>query len=266
MFRIKREKLLLISCFFGGQVRNIYPALPGHRCIFFSNLLLHRKLALRRGWQFRLVNSLPPSTDYRQCSIYAKYIKFLQFFREFPDLASYERIIYFDHTIYFRPSDLAWMEARHSTDFPLLILRHITTDRTLQGEIEAALSQDRYALTMPETIRWLDQLQAQSSVRLDAAVDATTIISYRQPERVRSLLDEVYAQTLKLGQPECQIIWSALAQLHPDAVLRYDWKELDPLWRVPFQSRREKMAHIGHRLRKLLCQHLPCRPLAPSAC
>lgn len=252
-----RDRPLLISCFFGGQVRTVYPAVPGHRCIFFSNSPQYQKLVERRGWQFRLVRSLPPVDDYRQCSIQAKYIKFLQFFAEFPDLAACQHIIYSDHTVFLRRSELAWLRARHSEAFPVLLLRHISRERTLQGEIDAASSQERYALTMPQTMAWLQQLQADGSLRLDGGVDATTILSYRHPERIRSLLDEVYAQTLRLAQPECQIIWSALAQLHPTAVQRVDWQELDPLWRVPYQSPSEKVAYLSRRLRQRLRQLLP---------
>lgn len=239
---------LLISCFFGGQIRTVYPAVRGRYCVFFSNSEAYRSLAEARGWQFRLVESLPLTSDYRQSSIQAKYIKFLQFFDEFPEFSSFDRIIYFDHTIYFRRSDLNWLQRRHSLQYPILVFRHLAEDRTILGEVEAASIQERYALTMPETIQWLRSMEHDSAIRLTEKVDATTIISYRCPRQVRDLLDQVYAQTVILRQPECQIIWSVLAQQFASSIQRADWHELEPLWRVPYQSRRDKIAHLSLRI------------------
>ena len=238
---------LLISCFFGGQIRTVYPAVRGRYCVFFSNSESYRALAEARGWQFRLVKSLPVTSDYRESSIQAKYIKFLQFFDEFPEFAIFNRIIYFDHTIYFRRSDLNWLQTHHAPDKPALLLRHPTVERTIWGEVEAASAQERYALGMPETIKWLRLMEHDGVVRLDAKVDATGIISYRYPDLIRKLLDEVYAQTIRLGQPECQIIWSTLAQCYPSSIQRVDWHELDPLLRVTYQSKRDRLADFSRR-------------------
>jgi hypothetical protein len=134
----------------------------------------------------------------------------------------------------------------------VLVLRHLARDRTIWGEVEAGRSQKRYAETMPETIEWLMHLERENLVRLDDPVDATTIISYRQPELIRTLLDEVYVQTLRLQQPECQVIWSALSQLYPFSVQRVDWNELDPLWRVSYTPLRERILHFVRRLLHLV--------------
>jgi len=246
--KVNSEVPLLISCFFGGQIRTVYPALRGHHCVFFSNSESYRRLAESRGWQFRLVKSLPVTPDYRQSSIQAKYIKFLQFFDEFPEFADFSRIIYFDHTIYFRRSDLNWLQSHHGIGRSALVLRHLAEERTIWGEVEAASAQERYALSMPETIKWLRSMERDGVVRLDAKVDATTIISYRNPGLIKEFLDEVYAQTLRLGQPECQIIWSALGQRYASSIQRADWHELEPQWRVPYQSKRDKLADFSRRV------------------
>lgn len=241
------DRPLLISCFFGGQIRTIYPALRGHDCVFFSNDDQYRHQLVARGWTFRLVKSLPLSADYRQCSIQAKYIKFLQFFAEFPEFADRGRIIYFDHTIFFRKSDLAWLQQHHHPEKGALVLRHLACDRTIWGEVQAASAQSRYAEAMPRTIEWLRSLERDRCIDLNQLVDATTLISYREPVRIRPLLDQVYQQTVMLGQPQCQVLWSALAQLYPDAIQRCPWRDLDPLWRVPYQSRREQLSHLKAR-------------------
>jgi hypothetical protein len=248
----KAARPLLISCFFGGQIRTVYPAVRGCHCVFFSNSESYRSLAEARGWQFRLVKTMPVASDYRQSSIQAKYIKFLQFFKEFPEFSAFSRIIYFDHTIYFRRSDLNWLQAHHVSGRPVLVLRHQAEERTIWGEVEAASAQERYALSMPETIQWLRSMERDGLVRLDGQVDATTIISYRNPGSIRELLDEVYAQTIRLVQPECQIIWSALAQRYESSIQRADWHELEPLWRVPYQSRRDRLANFSKRVLNLL--------------
>ena len=229
----------------------IYPAVRGHYCVFFSTSESYRSLAQARGWQFRLVKSLPVIFDYRQSSIQAKYIKFLQFFDEFPEFAAFNRIIYFDHTIYFRRSDLNWLQCHHASERPALVFHHLAEERTIWGEVEAASAQERYALGMPETIEWLRSMERDGTVQLNAKVDATTIISYRDPGLIRELLDEVYAQTVRLGQPECQIIWSALSQRYSPFIQRAGWHELEPLWRVPYQSRRDSLANFS--LRVLNC-------------
>lgn len=243
-----QDRPLLISCFFGGQIRTVYPALRGIDCVFFSNNEQCRALVVSRGWQFRLVESLPLISDYRACSVQAKYIKFLQFFPEFPEYADRTRIVYFDHTIFFRKSDLDWLQFHHRPDKSALVLRHLVTDRTIWGEVEAASAQSRYAQAMPQAIEWLKTLERDQQVDLDQLVDATTLISYREPCRIMPLLDEIYRQTLRLGQPECQIIWSALAQLYPDCILRFPWRDLDPLWRVPYRSRREYLSALKSRV------------------
>jgi hypothetical protein len=188
------------------------------------------------------------TSDYRESSIQAKYIKFLQFFEEFPEFAIFNRIIYFDHTIYFRRSDLNWLQSHQAPGKSALVLRHLAEERTIWGEVEAASAQDRYALTMPETIKWLRSMERDGVVCLDGKVDATTIISYQNPGPIREPLDMVYAQTIRLGQPECQIIWSALGQRYESSIQRVDWYELEPLWRVPYQPKRDRLADLSRRV------------------
>jgi len=173
-----KDRPLIISCFFGGQIRIVYPAVKGYECIFFSNSDQFRSLICSRGWKFRLVKTLPPATDYLQDSIQAKYIKFLQFFPEFQEFANREWIIYFDHTVFVRKSDLDWIRLHHHPDKCALVLRHLAADRTIWGEVEAASSQLRYAQAMPQTIEWLQGLVKSHSISLDCTVDATTLISY----------------------------------------------------------------------------------------
>lgn len=238
---------LIVSGYFGDHIRNVYPAIRGYRCIFFSNNPTFKQLITSRGWEFRLAQGHPVTSDYRLASIQSKYVKFLRFRSEFPEFRDAAHIIYFDHTVFARRSDIRAIEKLHDHQKSVLILSHIATDRSIGIEVDEASKQPRYAEKMAETVEWIEDLKRSHGITEDAKVDATTIISYRNPDEIMSLVNMVYTAIVDLGQPECQIIWSCLAQLYPDQVKRVPWNAIDPRWRVQYVRRRDRVKQFIRR-------------------
>ena len=230
---------LLVSGYFGKHIRTVYPAPADSEAIFFSNNAEFEPDVRARGWRFLFAPNHPVSDDYAVSSLQAKYPKFLRFLGDYPEFSRFGHIIYFDHTVYWKPADTAWVQKRHLPGKPAFLLRHQALDRTIESELRNAAEQPRYEQAMEATRAWLAGL-LPSGISLDARVDATTIISYKSYESILPLLDQVYEVMHRLRQPECQIIWSCLAQRYPDLIQRAEWGELDPAWRVPLEGKRAR--------------------------
>ena len=79
---------LVITGVFGSHFNLLHPPPRGFQCIVFSNNPALETEAKIKGWEFRLVQSkgMELSQDEKVSSIQSKYIKFLMFEEEFPDI------------------------------------------------------------------------------------------------------------------------------------------------------------------------------------
>jgi hypothetical protein len=224
---------LIISCVFGPLFKTLYPAIPGRHCVFFSNNPELAPEAAQKGWDFRLVQRHRLTTDYRVSSMQAKYIKFLQFFDEFPEFQEAGTILYFDHKFRVQSAHVAYLTATMRDDKDVLIRHTPRLKTSLHDEIHDAMGQARYAVAMRQTVRWIEQMLTQPGYRLNNQIMNTGLILYRNINNIMPLLKATYDTVWTLGQPECQIIWALLSQPYEAHIQRLEWSELDMLWQAP---------------------------------
>jgi hypothetical protein len=223
---------LVISCLFGSIFNEVHEAIPGMRCVFFSNNRRLKDAAEANGWIFEFVRNHPLTDDYRLSSLQSKYIKYLQFFEAFPQYASEELIIYCDHKFALDKSHVEYI-AGHFEDGKSVLIRNTPRVKlSIQDEIDQAMEWERYASTMPQTVAWLEREIAARGLSMSNRIMNTGLIGYQNTASVKPLLDEVYETTWRLAQPECQIIWGFLSQAYEGSIQRVEWEALDPKWVV----------------------------------
>ncbi|WP_233832757.1 sulfotransferase family protein [Paraburkholderia sp. ZP32-5] len=223
---------LIISCLFGAIFSEVHDAIPGMRCVFFSNNRNLKKAAEAKGWIFEFVKTHPMTDDYRFASLQSKYIKYLQFFDAFPQYAAEELIIYCDHKFALDKRHVEYIVGNFEEGKAVLIRNTPRVKLSIQDEIDQAMEWERYASTMPQTVAWLEREIAARGLSMSNRIMNTGLIGYRNVASVKPLLDEVYETTWRLAQPECQIIWGFLSQAYERLIQRIEWEVLDPKWVV----------------------------------
>jgi hypothetical protein len=225
-------KPLIISCLFGSIFSGLHEAVPGMRCVFFSNNRSLKNAVEAKGWTFEFVKTHPLTDDYRFSSLQSKYIKYLQFFAEFPEYVSEDLIIYCDHKFALDKSHVEHISGNFGDDKSVLVRNTPRLKLSIQDEIDQAMEWDRYASTMPQTVAWLEREIPARGLSMSNRIMNTGLIAYKNTTPVRPLLEEVYETTWRLAQPECQIIWGLLSQAYEGYIQRLEWETLDPKWVV----------------------------------
>ena len=223
----------VISCVFGDSYHTVYESIPGRLCYFFSNNKSIRAEAELKGWVFKFVKTHPLTLDFRLSSMQSKYIKYLQFFGEFPEFYNCEKITYFDHKFKVCEKHLLWIDEVMKGEKSILIRNTPRIKNSIKDEIRDAKKQKRYRCAMRQTIAWLNNEIKLGNFVLNNRVMNTGFIVYKNLEKIMPLLDKTYEKIWLLGQPECQIIWAALAQEYEAMIQRVEWSDLNPLWEIP---------------------------------
>jgi hypothetical protein len=224
---------IIASCLFGQRFSRVYPAIQGRRCCFFSNNARLAPEVESKGWEYRLVSTHAMSADERISSQQSKYVKFLQFLRDFPEFQTVEAVTYFDHKFFVKEAHVSWILEHIAPDKSVLIRTTPKLKLSIADEVAAAMPQRRYAERMPQTLAWVSALKAERGIAEAVRIVNTGLIHYRNLARIMPLLDDIYGAVWALGQPECQIIWAALAQAYECHIQRVAWEDLNPLWAAP---------------------------------
>ena len=227
------RKRLVFSCAFGTKFGGFYPAIPGFDGVLFSNNRSLEKLVEERGWKFRLVRKHKLSDDFRISSIQSKYIKFLQFFDEFPEFLNYEEYLYFDHKFEVKKEHINFIDSSIQDETSIFIRNTPRLKLSIEDEIQDAMGQERYVITMPQTIEWINTIVSERNLSKKNRIMNTGLMYYKNLQMIMPLLDEVYETVWRLAQPECQIIWALLSQEYDHLIQRAEWSELNPFWMAP---------------------------------
>lgn len=159
----------------------------------------------------RLCRHHPLSASGYISSLQSKYVKYLQFNKEFPEFDNIDNIIYADHKQLLDGASLDTLEEKYSARDHVLSIPSLRT-RTIREEISLAKKFDRYNLTMAQTERWVADMVRLGLASSEAHVKCTAFIYYKDVKKCRRLLDEVYEMIWRIGQPECQIIFGMISQ------------------------------------------------------
>lgn len=257
--------ITVISCVFGKQFKTLYQA---PRCpevseaLLFSNNPDLREIATLKGWTFQEVPAdiAPLTSDYAESSVQSKYVKFLRFLSDRSDLRERllrnegDSILYTDHKFRIMPVHVKTAVRRitvHSDHdiqendkLPVILVRETPVKKeSVWDEVKCGMGQPRYAVAMKQTEDFIRRTLAEhsTSVKEDVRVCNTGVLLYvfRGGETGRQdllrFLNDMYDTCRNLHQPECQIIWCLLSQLHARTVkfLRIGWLDLNPVWRLP---------------------------------
>jgi hypothetical protein len=219
---------IIITCVFGSYFNLLHPAPKGFQSIVFSNNPALEPEAKTKGWEFRLVQSqgMELSQDEKVSSIQSKYIKFLMFEEEFPDIFQGSPILYVDHKVLIDTEHVSKLEKIVSRKKAVLIRNTPRVKSTISEEVGDALGFRRYAESMPQTLIWVESMKRERAVSETVRIMNTGLIYYSQVPPLRDFLDEVYSVIKFLNQPECQIIWAVLSQAIEDLIQRVDWADI----------------------------------------
>ncbi len=211
-------------------------------CVFFSNNPDMQAEAVANGWIFIHTPQLPLSSNKLIGSLQSKYVKFLQYLGDYPDLDASGGVLYFDHKFEVTNQHLNAM--LDGSDRAIVIRNTPKLKPTIGHEVEAAMRQERYQYAMPETLEWVERRVATGEYSETVRIVNTGLILYRNPELARALTDQIYQTCWQLAQPECQIVWAVLSQKFQHMIGRLDWEQVTPVWkeRAPFSERMERLA------------------------
>lgn len=231
-------KHLLVSGFFGTPEIDIYDAPKGTRALFFTNNEKTAAVAKIANWEPYLINrgDLALSSDVRVSSIQSKYIKFLQFRRDFPELKNYQMVTYCDHHACIQDKQLLEIFT-HMDMSKSVLIRSSPRKKGLLKEIEISRRQPRYDNSMNETIRWIDYIRTHEEISDTQQIANTGIIHTIRVDKMMSLFDSVYKAVIKLNQPQCQILWVVLSQKYAFDIQQVNWHDLDIPWGAPVINR-----------------------------
>lgn len=230
--------IAFISCIFGKEFNNIYPApLQNHSYFFTNNTNIEEKIK-NHGWKYLYV---PFPISYQnnkniQYSIQSKFVKFLQFLNHdnFKTLFStYSYILYADHKRYIQKSHIdSYIELYKKNRLPIIISLHEKPNRTLEKEIEESILQLRYKENMPKTI----ELIKKYKIDYNTHICNTGIIFYSLLDMnysIYEMLYNIYYTSHSLQQPQCQILWSIFSQQNKHMIYTIPFYQIDVLWEEP---------------------------------
>ena len=253
---------LVVSCLFGPQEFDIYPA-PNpeqHDCIFFTNRKDIATLAEQRGWTPCLM-PYPQSRDPLECALQSKAVKFLNFmdapyFSDISEKAD-KGILYFDHKFNVTGEHVNKIVAR-SQGAAILLRSTPTLKNSVWDEVEAAETQERYARNMPETKLYINRL-LKDGFSAETLVCNTGLIYYSDIRVATSLAWSVSNACMLLRQPECQIFWALHAQRYSEDICVIDWEDpatSDIIYKDPLSSdnkpapRIRRLSRVGRKIKK----------------
>jgi hypothetical protein len=229
------QKPIVITCIFGKNFWTLHPSPIGFRSIFFTNNPDLEGEAFAKGWEFKLVllQEMSLSDDEIISSIQSKYVKFLMFANEFPDVITGQPILYIDHKVEINAGHIKFLQQITQTDKAILMRNTPRLKSTISDEVEDALPYDRYSKSMPKTLEWVERMKKERGVIENVRIMNTGLILYSKIAPLRGVLDEVYEVVKELKQPECQIIWAVLSQPIHNLIQRVEWSDIGIEHKLP---------------------------------
>jgi hypothetical protein len=236
------DNLLIISSIFGQKFKKVYPAPLSENCYFFSNNPELKDEVEDKGWSFVYVNK-ELTSDYLMSSLQSKYIKFLQFLRDYGDFKAYNQILYFDHKLSMKEDDVHKIVDVYNEEhkYNIVIRSHERNRVGIFSEIDDSLNfdkisnQNRYSKNMEKTIEFVNKNIPDKTVADAIKICNTGMMLYTNYDEIMPFLDDVYDTCVSLQQPQCQIVWSVLSQKYMDKIKIIDFHNIiHPTWTEPF--------------------------------
>jgi len=215
------------------KVQSVVPIAPTDcdRAIFFTNNRLLKKEIILKGWEYSfLKDDGLNGIDSIESSLHAKKVKFLQLEQHILDeLYTFDYILYVDSRAIV--DDIDRIKSFCDKGIVIRYSPAHKNKNSIWDEVNEAKVAERYALSMPETIRFIEDKIKGAGYTHDNKVMATGVILYKigdkqYQERILSLCKEVYTACVDLHQPECQIIWCLLSQSYDDFISKVNSEDI----------------------------------------
>lgn len=229
---------ILIACYFGHEQSGPQKAPHNLKSYFFTNNSGLREIIESRGWIYRYVD-FPLVDDEVESAIQSKYIKFLQFLRDYTEFLEYEQIIYSDHKLSFSENTTLYLDKVVDTT-KFITIRNTSPSiwscgwrstprlkETINDEIIEAMFQTRYCKNMSQTMTWKHNFIEKHKLTNRNRIMNTGLIVYNQYNNIMNLLNETYNVICQLKQPECQVIWACTSQPYEKFIQRLDFFQID---------------------------------------
>lgn len=233
------SSLCYISCIFGKKFSDVKKSPCRKHSYFFTNNPNLKNLIISKGWKYYYLHDKPLVDCNLTCSLQSKYIKFLMFLNDFPEFKlNYKKILYCDHKYDLSSSKQIDLVHHIFNKYPnhIFIVRgHRDDKRNIRREIKRSYKKPKYALNMPKTLRFLNQMIKQKKVRIRAPVYLTGIFFYNNIESSFEITKQVYDLCIEHEQPQCQIYFAAIINQN---------KYLDKWTSFPYK--RHKFKHIDN--------------------
>lgn len=222
---------LIFSCYF-GKCKRLYQA-PCKGAYFFSNNREIESDINKKGWNFFFIDKFKFESNILKSSIHSKYIKFLMFLKDYPEFQRYEKFYYFDHKFavdmkYINEFNLLCDKYENKS---IIIRKTPALKKTIWHEVNHAKNQARYRKNMDKTVKFIESKIDTEKYSSDVRISNTGIILYRNYDKIKDMLEEIYYTILLHEQPECQIYWALFSQKYIKEIQQIDFKLLNPLWR-----------------------------------
>jgi len=229
------KRVCVVGCIFGDKFKTVYPAVKNYDAYFFTNNSEIKEIIEKAGWKYLYVD-LPLHDDYAVTSLQSKYIKFLQFLknRKYSLFDKYDKIVYTDHKLELNDNHIEYL-LETIGDKNILVRDHPQHRNNIWEEVGLAMFQERYLRFMSQTIDYIrEKIKEGYSEKPYGCDCATTLILYNiRKEKVINFTDEIYNDLIKLGTPECQIIWAMVGQKYIDIIKVIPWNDMNIRWETP---------------------------------
>ena len=226
------SSLVIISCIFGKKFKHVHPSPDKKSSYFFTNNKELKGEITNKGWNFVYVNK-ELSDDYIISSLQSKYIKFLKFLDDYPELKTASTIIYLDHKEYVTFDALDEIKTLiNENAVKSLIIRQTPSIKTsVYDEINAAMEQPRYVKNMNKTKSFVRDAVSIKEYSEKVRICNTGLLIIINRENIKDLLNNVYEKCIEHEQPECQIYWSIFSQKHTDKIKEIKWTDIENIKR-----------------------------------
>lgn len=231
------NNLLFISCIFGKHFKYVHPSPDNKNSYFFTNNRELKNEIINKGWNYIFVDK-DLTDDYLVSSLQSKYIKFLEFLDDFPEFENREIIIYFDHkeNISTATVDEIQLLINKNPDKSLIIRQTPSEKTNVHQEIEAAMTQNRYAKNMNLTKKFIKDITSTKEFSENVRICNTGLLIYINRHKIRELLKNVYNKCIEHQQPECQIYWSIFSQKYKNEITEIKWTDIKNKRKGPDQD------------------------------
>ena len=235
--------LAVISGYFGAVSRlEVTPPGVGEP-YFFANARASLLEAEALGWVPVDVSVfMPISSDELTSSIQSKWLKFLAFLPDFPEFSN-RTIIYADHKNQLTKAAISKLLSSSGQQSKIVVRNHPEFRDNVMLEVAEAWRQPRYAQKMPETLEWIEERLA-AGYKIQARVPNTGVILWPPTPGARAFASEMYEESVRLSQPECQVLWPIVSQGHRSQIRRIRYNALG----IRPKRRRGRMRVMGDRL------------------